>query len=129
MKVANIRARVMAELASLVLSTSMDIITPTPMNANPTKNRMKNRISGLYMGTFSKFRSKIQIMLCNMEIIRIGSILPMITIVLVSGVIRRTSKVFLSRSPTMLSVTMLLAMKNGSSRTNGTINPYITSTK
>ena len=47
MKVANTSAKVMAELASLVLSTSMDIIIPTPMNPNPTKDKIKMRISGL----------------------------------------------------------------------------------
>ncbi len=31
--------RVMAEFASLVLSTSMEIITPNPIKINPTKNK------------------------------------------------------------------------------------------
>jgi hypothetical protein len=46
-KVANTSARVIAELASLVLSTSMDMIIPTPMNPKPTNNNMKKRIIGL----------------------------------------------------------------------------------
>ena len=59
----------------------------------------------------------------------IGSIFPSITIELEIGVIKRTSKVFLSLSPTTLSVTILLARKNGSNNMNGTMNPYIISTK
>ena len=59
----------------------------------------------------------------------IGIVFPIITIELEIGVIKRTSKVFLSLSPTTLSVTMLLAKKKGRSRINGTINPYIISTK
>lgn len=46
-KVANTRARVMAELASLVLSTSMDMIIPIPMNPKPMKKRIKSSITGL----------------------------------------------------------------------------------
>ena len=46
-KVANISANVIAELASLVLSTSMDMIIPIPMNPNPTDDNMKKRIIGL----------------------------------------------------------------------------------
>jgi hypothetical protein len=81
------------------------------------------------MGTFNKSRSKIHAMLCRIEKNRIGSILPIITVELERGVMRRTSKVFLSLSPTTLSVTMLLAIKNGRSKTNGTMKPYIISTK
>jgi hypothetical protein len=47
MKVANTRARVMAEFASLVLSTNMDIIIPIPINPSPTNRRIKNIIAGL----------------------------------------------------------------------------------
>jgi hypothetical protein len=46
-KVANTSARVIAELASLVLSTNIDMIIPTPMNPNPTNDNMKKRIIGL----------------------------------------------------------------------------------
>lgn len=38
-KVAKKSNRVMAEFASLVLSTSMEIITPSPIKINPTKNK------------------------------------------------------------------------------------------
>ncbi len=58
-----------------------------------------------------------------------GIILPITTMVLDDGAMRRTSKVFLSRSPTILSVTMLLAKKKGNNSMNGIINPYIISTK
>ena len=45
--VANIKASVIAEFASLVLSTSMDINIPTPINAKPTKISMKIKTNTL----------------------------------------------------------------------------------
>lgn len=47
MNVANIKAIVIAEFASLVLSTSMDINIPIPINPKPTKMRIKIKTNAL----------------------------------------------------------------------------------
>lgn len=52
--VANIKANVIAEFASLVLSTSMEINIPIPINPKPMKRRIKTKISELNMGTPNK---------------------------------------------------------------------------
>lgn len=46
-KVANTSTNVMAELASLVLSTNMDIKIPIPIKPKPMKNKTKARRTGL----------------------------------------------------------------------------------
>ena len=79
MKVANTSTNVMAELASLVLSTSMDMSTPTPMKANPMKNKTSTKRAGLNMGTRIRSRTAIHAMLCKRENKSIGIILPIIT--------------------------------------------------
>lgn len=79
MKVANTSTNVIAELASFVLSTIMEINIPIPINPNPMKNNTKTKRAVLNMGTLRRFRTPIQARLCNKENSSIGSILPIIT--------------------------------------------------
>jgi hypothetical protein len=46
-KVTKTKSKVMAELASLVLSTSIEIRIPTPIKPKPIKNNIKSNNMGL----------------------------------------------------------------------------------
>ena len=67
MKVVKTRIRVMAEFASLVLSTRTDMSIPTPINPNPTEKSIKSRSRVLKIGTCNRSSNKIHARLCNKE--------------------------------------------------------------
>ena len=76
---AKTNTKVIAELASLVLSTSMEISMPTPIKAKPMKNRTITMRTRLKIGTRSRSNKTIQAMLYIRENNSIGIILPIIT--------------------------------------------------